>query len=353
VAQRSRRVAAATLFLSLAGAVLFVVVVRRAGIGAIAGQLTNLGWRGFGLVLLLSGSRLALRSLAWMLCVEGPEHLRFRDACAATLMGEAVGKVTSLSNVASEPTKVLAVRSRIPLGIGLAALVIENIVYGASLALLVVLGAVAFLFSYQMPVPVRWASICAIGVMMAVVAAALVLLGTGVTPVSGSLEHPGLRRALPRYLTERAARIRRFEERISQFSRRHRERLLPLALCESAYHAAGVAEVYVTLGFVGTILAPTLLTALILESAGRVVNVVFAFVPLRVGVDEAGSGLLAGILGLGAASGVTLSLVRKARLLFWTGVGVVLLLCRGFSIDRALGGSEPAATPRDPPHGAS
>jgi hypothetical protein len=344
---------AAMVLLSLAGALLFVIVVRRAGIGAIVSQLANLGWGGFGLVLLLSGLRLGLRSLAWVICVEEPARLRFRDACAATLVGEAVGKVTSLSNVASEPTKVLAVRSRIPLGIGLAALVVENIVYGASLALLVVVGAIAFLVSYQMPVAVRWASICAIGVMLAVVTGALVLLGTGVTPVSGSLERPGVRRALPRYVTERAARIRRFEERISQFARRHRERLLPLALCECAYHVAGVTEVYVTLWLVGTVMPPTLLTALILESAGRLVNVVFAFVPLRFGVDEAGSGLLAGILGLGAAPGVTLALVRKARLLFWTGVGVVLLLYRGFSIGHALDRSELAAAPPDPPREAS
>jgi hypothetical protein len=336
-------VTAATLILSLAGAVLFAIVVRRAGLGAVVNQLANLGWGGFGLVLVLSGLRLVLRSLAWTLCVEGPDCLRFRDAWAATLMGEAVGKVTSLSNVASEPTKALAVRSRLPLGIGLAALVVENIVYGASLALLVVLGAVAFLLSYDVPAPVRWVSICAIGAMLGVVVVAFVVLGTGMTPLSGSLDRPGLRRAVPRFIADRAERIRRFEERISQFARRHRERLLPLALCECGYHAAGVAEVYVTLWLVGTVVPPTLLTALILESAGRVINVVFTFVPLRVGVDEAGSGLLAGILGLGPAPGVTLALVRKARLLVWTGVGIALLLHRGFSPRRILNEAELAA----------
>jgi hypothetical protein len=78
---------------------------------------------------------------------------------------------------------------------------------------------------------------------------------------------------------------------------------------------AGIAEVYVTLQLVGTAVAPTLLAALVLESAGRLINVVFTFVPLRLGVDEAGSGVLSTVLQLGTTPGVTLALVRKARIL--------------------------------------
>ena len=57
---------------------------------------------------------------------------------------------------------------------------------------------------------------------------------------------------------------------------------------------------------------------------------------MRVGVDEAGAALVAAAIGFGAAVGVTLGVVRKARLLFWTAVGVLLLLHRGLSVGRAL-----------------
>jgi hypothetical protein len=336
VGNRSRRVTAATLILALGGVVLFVIVLSRAGVAAIAGQLANLGWGGFGVILALSGLRLAARSLAWTQCIDGPAPLRFRDAFTATLMGEALGKVTSFSSVLSEPAKAVAVAPRIPLGTALAAILVENIVYGASLALLVVAGATAFLLSYDMPLSLRWVSLGAIGLMLLVVLAAFVLLGTRATPVSGSLDRLGSLGAVPRLVARQAARVRRFEERIGTFARRHRERLLPLGLCELAYHVAGIAEVYVTLLLVGTAVAPTLLAALVLESAGRLVNVVFTFVPLRLGVDEAGSGVLATVLQLGTTPGVTLALVRKARILVWTAVGIALLLHRGLSIRRAL-----------------
>ena len=70
---------------------------------------------------------------------------------------------------------------------------------------------------------------------------------------------------------------------------------------------------------------------------------VFRFVPLRVGVDEAGTALAAGVLALGAATGVTLAVVRKARVLCLSAAGVALMLRRGVT-PRALADSSLQAT---------
>jgi hypothetical protein len=64
--------------------------------------------------------------------------------------------------------------------------------------------------------------------------------------------------------------------------------------------------------------------------------VVFKFVPLQVGVNEAGTALLTGVLGLGPVVGTTIGLVRKVRILCWTAAGTVLLLRRGLSAGRVL-----------------
>ena len=65
--------------------------------------------------------------------------------------------------------------------------------------------------------------------------------------------------------------------------------------------------------------------AFILETANRLTNVVFKFVPMRLGVDEAGSALLTTVLGYTSATGATLALVRKVRMLVWTAAGVFFL----------------------------
>jgi len=59
-------------------------------------------------------------------------------------------------------------------------------------------------------------------------------------------------------------------------------------------------------------------------------------VPLRLGVDEAGTALVTRALGLGTATGVTLALVRKARVLVWVVCGLLLLVRRGLSVRRVL-----------------
>jgi len=64
----------------------------------------------------------------------------------------------------------------------------------------------------------------------------------------------------------------------------------------------------------------------------RVITVVFKFVPLRMGVDEAGTGKVSKVLQFAEVTGVTLAIVRKARDIFWSSVGMALLVQRGLSL---------------------
>jgi hypothetical protein len=56
--------------------------------------------------------------------------------------------------------------------------------------------------------------------------------------------------------------------------------------------------------------------------------VAFKFVPFRVGIDEALSGVLAPVMAVQPVAGVTLAVVRKVRNLLWTAVGLLLIAGR-------------------------
>ena len=62
---------------------------------------------------------------------------------------------------------------------------------------------------------------------------------------------------------------------------------------------------------------PGVLTTFVLEAVNRAITVAFKFVPLRLGVDEAGTELLTRTLSLPLGVGVTMAIVRKARVLSW------------------------------------
>ena len=100
-----------------------------------------------------------------------------------------------------------------------------------------------------------------------------------------------------------ADRMRELEAQIYSFASRHTQALPALAAAEIGFHALGVAEVYLTLWLLN---APTsILTAFLFESANRLITVVFKVVPLRLGVDEAGTAAFARIVGLAAKTGLS------------------------------------------------
>lgn len=326
----SRRFAPAGAVFALAGVALFAYFVWKAGPGEIWSNMSNMGW-GFAAILLLAGLRFVVRSLAWTLCVEPPARLGFTDAFKAYLIGDAAGNVVPLGIVVSEPAKAALVRDRVPLVAGLSAIAVENLFYMLSVALFIFCGAAALLMSFTLPKGLRFASYGIIAGAAGFVGLAAYALARQLRFLSGGLESAGRRGFGQRALERRREKARAFEDRIYGFYGRNRSRIVPIMLCEAAFHVLGVAEAYVTISLISPI-APTLLSAFLFESVNRVITVVFKFVPMRAGIDELGTGQLARILSFGEAAGVTLAIVRKARMVFWMGVGVALLVRRGLSL---------------------
>jgi hypothetical protein len=98
-----------------------------------------------------------------------------------------------------------------------------------------------------------------------------------------------------------------------------------VSVWQVVFHAAAVAEVYLVLRLLPGGDAVTFLDAFILETTGRLITVVFKFVPYRLGVDEAGAALVSRALLLDPTTGVTLAFVRRLRIVAWNAVGLVVL----------------------------
>ncbi len=296
---------------AVCGLALFAYAVRRAGVDEIADGVRRVGWGALA-VLGIAGVRFALRAQSWRLCMRSDVRLPFWRAFAAFLAGDAVGNITPLGLVASEPTKVLLTRNRLATNESVASLAIDNLVYATSALAMVGVGVVVVLAT--VPLSVEWRD-AALVLLLALVAGPLVamrlLRGTW-SPEKG---------ARPQW-RERLAAVRGvvlafWMERPATLAW-----VFALGLC---FHALAVWEVFFVLGWVLGDLRPTLAQAIIFEALNRVVTLVFKFVPFRVGVDEALTGALAPILAVNPAAGVTLAVVRKARNLFWTGIGLLLI----------------------------
>ena len=339
------------IIFTLLGILLFAYFVRKAGIGAIWTDIKQLG-AGFLLVFIISGIRPLVRSLAWTRSFQGEHRLRFRDALGAYLIGDSVGTLVPLGIFVSEPTKAALVRKRVPLVASLSALAVENIFYSLSVALFIFSGTIALLSSFNLPKPLRIASIGALVVIVMIIPLGVLLLRRQWKFVSGAMRALHRRGIARGFFERKLDSVRDVEERVYGFYAQNSSRFIYIILLEICFHLAGVMEVFVTLWFISET-RPSLMTAFMLESVNRFINVVFKFVPMRVGVDEAGTGMLAKILGLTTATGVSLAIVRKARILAWTGIGVLLITLRGLSLRDVTEGTRGGESGAGGPEAAS
>ena len=327
----TRRITAAGLLTAAVGSALFIWLVWRVGPSEIWTGFQKIGW-GLVWILMLGGLRFAARARAWTLCFEPPHALSFADAFNASVCGDALGNVTPLGPIVGEPAKIACVRGRVSVAAALTALAIENVLYTLSVGAMIAAGTIALLFSVDLPMALREFSEIALACVAVMFGAAAWLVWRR-PAIIGSLIPAA------RVKGSRIEKLRTVEQELFTFAARRRAVMVPLVGLELAFHALGVAEKHLTLWLILGV-APPLLTSFIVETADRVITVAFKFVPFQVGVGEAGTGLVTDILGLTATPGVTLSIVRKARMGIWSLVGMAMLVRRGLTPRQVLADRE-------------
>jgi hypothetical protein len=322
------------------GLMLFAYFVEKAGPAEIFNNIRRLGF-GFLIIFALGGLRQGVHAICWVKSCEPPHRLRFMDAFKARLMGESLNMLP-LGSILSEPSKALFVRDNIPMTARISALAIENVFYALSVALFISAGAVALLLSFPLPKSLRYMSIGALIAFVVIVPIGALVIRKQLRFISGAMAFAAKRGVAPKKISDALPRLRLIEDRIYGFYERNHTRFFLILAIEMLFHIAGVIEGYITLSFI-SVVAPTLLTAFILESVNRLINVVFKIVPLRTGVDEGGTAMLAKILGFTTTTGVTLAIVRKGRDICWAAIGFALMIHRGVSLRTAARESEDIA----------
>lgn len=316
------------LLAAAAGLLLFVWAVRQTGMATVGEGIGRLGL-GFFAILALAGARFWVRSAAWSLATEPPVTLPVGTAFAALVAGDALGNLTPLGLFLSETTKAAYVRPRMTLLAAVAGIAIENLIYTLTVALVIGLGTTALLLQFDPSPALRQLALVALALIAAGSAATVVLLTRRMRVLTTPFEWLDARGWLPSVLGTHVSKLAALEDQICGFATRHPHRMYSILGLELAFHALGIVEVWLTLAWLLPGAAPTLVNTFILESVNRTIMVVFKFVPLRLGVDEIGTEVLTRLLGFPAGIGVTMAVVRKARMIAWSAAGVAFLLRRG------------------------
>jgi len=313
-------------FAFLLGLGLLVYVINRVGVQPIFDALLRIGF-GFFFILVISGSRHVLRTIAMRAAVP-PEHRRFnfRQAFAARLGGEAISFLTFTGPLLGEATKVALLRRRVPLTYGVPALVVDNLLYNLSVVFFILSGACVMLFTYHLP-PLVYSVLLVIASMAALgIAAAALAAKRRIMLLTWAIDRLAQLRLSPKVILKRRQHIYHLESKVYDFYKHHPGAFFGMIACDLLAHASSVTEVYASLRMLGY--HPQVAQAYIIESLTKVINFVFAFVPGTIGVYEGGTEVVLRTLGFAAATGVALALVRKAAIVCWTSLGLIVLTSR-------------------------
>ncbi len=309
------------ILVAIIGIAVLIFTVRRVGWSEVVSGVASVGWW-FILIVVLGASRMACRARAWIICADDA-NLRFRDAFGAMLAADALGNLTPLGLLASEPTKIMLTRSRISTVTSVASVTTENAFYTASVA--VVLLAGTWFFFQRAEVPPALKHLAEVIVMTIVIAVVIGVWLARSQPALLSRFAPLMTRLAGRTAVPAEA-IREVESRIYGVLGWRMGRLARIGSWEALFHVAAVAEVWLVLRLLPGAADATLIDAVLLESAGRFVTIAFKFIPYRLGIDEAGSGAVAQVIGMGPAAGVTLALVRRLRIMVLNVFGLIRLV---------------------------
>jgi hypothetical protein len=324
------------ILFTVSGAGLFAYFVYDAGLNKILDGVGNIGFGGFAIILFIHFLRIFSRGAAWKLSVYEPYKLNLRDTIPAVIIGEAMSSMIPLGILISGTSKAVAVRNRVPFVVGLSSVATENLFYSLVTGLFIIFGGLAFMRSFQLAE--GW--IFTIDVLIAIIFA-LILLGILMvirqwhfaSAICEKIYDKGYGR---KFLENGRLHVRLFENLIYGFYRQYPHRFLPIFLFQIAFHLLGIFEAWFILNRIGEVI-PELYSAFLLESVSRLITVVFKLVPFLIGVDEAGAQFVAENLALAGGIGVTLAIIRKGKTLFWTAVGLILIIKRGFSLKQIAG----------------
>lgn len=341
-AKNTRRLKVLGTALTVGGVGLFAYFVYSVGLREIADNIENFGIFGFFVILAIYAVRILMRSLAWRLSVYEPYSLTLRDTVPAVIIGEAMSSMIPLGILISGTAKAVAVRKKLPLVVGLSSVATENLFYSFTTSLFLILGALTIVRSYTLDEGTTITIDVLIGAIVLVVIFLLLLIIRQWHFASETCEWMYQKGWFSHLLEHGRLQVRLFENLIYGFYRRYPRRFLPICLFETAFHVLGVIEVWFILSRLISS-SGHFLNAFLLESVSRLITIVFKLIPFLVGVDEAGAQFIAETVAIGAGVGITLAIIRKGRILFWTAIGIVLIVRSGLTlreIQRAGDGEE-------------
>jgi uncharacterized protein (TIRG00374 family) len=310
-----------------AGLALLIYLLYSLGFGTILETLTRIGW-GFLIIVAVNGIRHVLRAFCLYLAIHSENRsVGFHNVLAARLAGEAVNLMTITGPFLGDATKVALLKGKQTLTHSAAAVIVDNILYYITVGVMILSGVGLLVVSVgEFDNATRYALSIVVTLVLFMLIGLAAAVKFDIKPLSFVLKRLDRKSLLPKTIASKREYILEIETNVFSVYHERPGTYYLLLFIGMLTHAVSVWEVHLALGMLG--FAPGVIQSYIIESLNKIINFAFSFVPGTVGVYEGGNALFLRILGYSSAVGVALALVRRGAILFWTAIGVLVLIYR-------------------------
>ncbi len=311
------------------GTALLAYLVYRTGPAELWSRLGELNWLFFLGVGVFLFSKVTM-SVAWIYLLEKKtNNSSLWHLSLVTAVGGALNDVTP-GGVGGEPLKVTWLRGRIPSEDLVSSLILHNYLYIMTNVVLIFSGGALIIFLVDLPAWADWA----IGSGMVLMVAGGILLAfvirRGVAEkVMNVLKFLRIPLKNAEAIFEKA---RETDRKLRDFYRDRPGDFIKAFLWMLLTRAIAAMESFFILAMLGHIVGPEAIV--LITCMGVALYVLFAFVPSQLGALEGGAFLFYPIIGLPAALGLHVEMIRRLRVLFLLFLAVLVLGIRSFMIRR-------------------
>jgi lysylphosphatidylglycerol synthase-like protein len=311
-------------FATLLGLGLLGYLVFRTGPGVVWNQLQAVGW-GLVLIIILGGFSQFIKTCAWRQAFTCDiSQLSWSRSFVAQLISDGFGQLGVAGKVVGEGMRISLLGSTVPVSSGLSAGAIDGGLHTFSAVVVTVLGISATLMLG--PVSVRWRVYAAllIAALVSVVILGAVAVASRWRLIGNAIRVIGRLPRLQNWVSDKQPIVDSAEDNLLSFRDEAPAAFWATLMLNVMWHMLAVLEVYVILRFMGA--GFTVGGAFIVEGLTKVINLVGALNPGNFGTYEGGSMLIAKMFGVTSTTGLTLALCRRARTVFWAGVGAMCMI---------------------------
>ena len=303
--------------------------VSRSNLTGIMDQLERINVKFFFLIAATFGGYLAV-TFAWRLSFyKYPGHLSIPLLFIIRQIGESLAQINPTNVIAGETLKAFLLKKskRIPYRNSIVSFTISRFLVLFSAVTLIMIGIYAFFGHLKIK-----ADAVSLAAIISIIFILFVLLIYRLGSGKGLLSLPvkilaRISRRFPRYgrFADSIKRLSEIDDELAYFYKTKKINLIAAFFLSFSSWFFGALEFFLILYFLG--FSPTFLSCIAIEVGIMIFKGMGAFIPGQIGIEEYASKIMLEFINIPDGNiWITVSILRRARQLFWIGVGLIAFL---------------------------